>query len=99
MRVAALVENETIVNCIVLGNEDVSLLPGLFGVDDAFDVATVDPTPSIGWSLIDGVWTMPRPYPSWTLDANRVWQPPTPIPADGGMYVWDEATLSWVSAI
>jgi len=40
-----------------------------------------------------------QPYPSWTLDANHDWQPPTPMPAEGGPWYWDEVTLSWVSAI
>lgn len=42
------------------------------------------------------VFVTPQPFPSWTLDANHDWQPPTPMPLDGKRYVWDEATLSWV---
>ena len=42
------------------------------------------------------VFIWPQPYPSWTLDADYEWLPPTPYPADGGMYEWDEDTLSWV---
>jgi hypothetical protein len=39
----------------------------------------------------------PQPYPSWTLDEDTcLWQPPTPMPTDGKMYDWDEATLSWI---
>jgi hypothetical protein len=39
----------------------------------------------------------PKPYPSWTLDDDTcLWQPPTPYPDDGGMYTWDEDTLTWV---
>jgi hypothetical protein len=41
-------------------------------------------------------FVLPQPYPSWTLDANVTWQPPTPRPTDGNMYVWDEATVAWV---
>lgn len=37
----------------------------------------------------------PKPYASWTLDANAKWQPPVAMPTDG-MYSWDEATQSWV---
>jgi len=38
----------------------------------------------------------PQPYPSWTLNTTTCdWDPPVPMPADGGLYVWDEATLSW----
>jgi len=38
-----------------------------------------------------------QPYPSWTLDANHDWQPPTPYPSDGGAYRWNEAELEWVA--
>lgn len=44
------------------------------------------------------VFVAPQPFPSWTLDANHDWQPPTPYPTDGNLYRWDEDTLSWVSA-
>jgi hypothetical protein len=38
----------------------------------------------------------PQPYPSWTLDANIIWQPPTPMPTDG-VYLWNETIQTWVS--
>ena len=43
------------------------------------------------------VFITPQPYPSWSLDADHNWQPPTPRPEGLGWY-WDEATLSWVEA-
>ena len=43
------------------------------------------------------VFIAPQPYPSWTLDTNYEWQPPTPRPTEGGPWFWDEDTLSWVS--
>ena len=36
----------------------------------------------------------PQPFPSWTLDSNNDWQPPTPKPE--GSFIWDEETLAWV---
>ena len=38
----------------------------------------------------------PQPYGSWSLDGDYRWQPPTPYPDDGKVYVWDEDTTSWV---
>ena len=38
----------------------------------------------------------PQPYPSWILDADAQWQPPTPYPTDEKPYTWDEATLNWI---
>jgi hypothetical protein len=42
------------------------------------------------------VFVAPQPFPSWTLDANHDWQPPTPRPSEGGPWMWDEDTLSWI---
>ena len=39
----------------------------------------------------------PKPYPSWILNSNFVWQPPTPMPVNENRYTWDEATTSWVA--
>jgi len=39
----------------------------------------------------------PQPYPSWIMSEETcLWSAPTPMPTDGKMYRWDEATLSWV---
>jgi hypothetical protein len=45
------------------------------------------------------VFVAPQPYPSWTLDANHDWQPPTPMPNEGGPWMWDEDTLTWVEVV
>lgn len=41
------------------------------------------------------VFIGPSIYPSWTLDSNHDWQPPTPMPTEG-MWRWNEETLSWI---
>ena len=53
----------------------------------------------IGFSYnpVADVFIAPQPYPSWSLDENYDWQPPTPRPEEG-LWYWDEATLSWVEA-
>lgn len=39
----------------------------------------------------------PQPYPSWLLNTETcLWEAPVPYPTDGELYMWDEATLSWV---
>ena len=41
----------------------------------------------------------PQPYPSWTLNNDTAqWEPPTPMPADGQMYGWNEESQSWIAA-
>lgn len=41
------------------------------------------------------VFIAPQPFPSWTLDANHDWQPPTPCP-NTGHWLWDETNQEWV---
>ena len=43
----------------------------------------------------NGIFIEPQPYPSWTLDANNDWQPPTPMPLEG-RWTWNETDLDWV---
>lgn len=39
----------------------------------------------------------PQPQPSWTLnEAIGLWEPPVEHPNDGGLYRWDEESLSWI---
>jgi len=41
----------------------------------------------------------PQPYPSWLLNTIMCqWEAPTPYPNNEQIYVWDEATTSWVVA-
>lgn len=40
----------------------------------------------------------PQPFPSWKLnETTACWESPVPYPANGGVYMWDEETLSWVA--
>jgi len=48
------------------------------------------------YDLVADVFIAPQPYPSWSLDENFDWQPPTPMPLEG-MWYWDEDNLEWVS--
>ena len=50
----------------------------------------------IGYTWDGTGFASPRSYGSWSLDENYAWQAPTPMPDDGGLYGWDEATTSWV---
>ncbi len=47
------------------------------------------------YDALNDVFIAPQPYPSWTLDDDFDWQPPTPRP-DGFGWDWDEDSLSWL---
>lgn len=47
-------------------------------------------------SELDG-FIPPKEYNSWVLNTETCnWEPPVPLPTDGGRYRWDENTVSWV---
>ena len=47
------------------------------------------------YDKVNDVFIGIQPYPSWTLDDNHDWQPPTAMPDDGKLYNWDEDSKSW----
>ena len=54
----------------------------------------------IGYSYDAGrdAFIAPQPYASWMLDEDTCrWAAPVPMPAEGGPWQWDEATLSWIA--
>ena len=53
-----------------------------------------------GYSYNAGIdaFVPPKPYDSWTLNAETgLWDPPTPYPDDGNSYSWDEGSQSWIN--
>jgi hypothetical protein len=39
----------------------------------------------------------PKPYPSWMLDEfSCLWNAPVPMPTNGGPWLWDEDSQSWI---
>ena len=48
------------------------------------------------YDVANDVFYAPQPFPSWTLGSDWLWHAPVPMPEDGKVYTWDEATLSWV---
>tara|TARA_B100001142_G_scaffold38357_1_gene33680 strand:+ start:3525 stop:3896 length:372 start_codon:yes stop_codon:yes gene_type:complete len=45
-----------------------------------------------------GAFVPPAPFPSWTLDSNLDWHPPTPMPdvEPPNVAHWDEDSQSWI---
>jgi hypothetical protein len=52
----------------------------------------------IGYSYDEDLdaFIAPQPFDSWTLNEETCqWEAPTEYPTDGGIYNWNESTLSW----
>lgn len=49
------------------------------------------------WAAQGGAFISPQPFPSWVLNPDTaLWDAPVPMPTEGGPWVWDEDSLSWV---
>ena len=50
----------------------------------------------IGYTF-DGVgFAAPKPFESWSLNQDTyIWEAPTPMPTEGGPWMWVEADLNW----
>ena len=103
------VNNETIENLPFPQSEPVGIefCRSLFGQDTNWAQTSYNANfrynyAGIGYTFdpsaqTDGAFIAPKPYPSWILNTQTYqWEAPVPYPSEGGPYVWDEATQSWV---
>lgn len=53
--------------------------------------------PGIGYTYDaeKDVFIAPKPFASWKLSADYLWEAPIAMPTDGKAYEWEEATTSW----
>ena len=98
-RVIVVHNNELLVDGVEVESKGAEFCTNLLGgewVQTSFNNRIRKQFASIGYrynSTAD-VFVEPQPYPSWTLNSNHDWQPPTPKP--DGEYLWNEDELEWV---
>jgi hypothetical protein len=55
-----------------------------------------------GGTYVGGVFIPRKPYASWVLNANNVWEAPVAQPEfdpeNPVYYTWDESTTSWIES-
>ena len=55
-----------------------------------------------GGTYVSGVFIPRKPYASWVLNANNVWEAPVAQPEfdpeNPVYYTWDESTTSWIES-
>jgi hypothetical protein len=88
----AQIENGIVVNVIVSEQSHIDTLSGLW-IEADFNVNPIGVGDS--WDAVQNKFIKKQPYPSWSLDVNDVWQPPTPKP-NKGVSFWNEDLLDWV---
>jgi len=108
---AKLDENDVVLEVVVVNNNDapdeasgIAFLGNLFGNGVVWKQTSYNGNirknyAGIGYAYdaARDAFIPPQPYLSWLLNEQLCqWESPTPIPTDGKMYAWDEATLNWI---
>ena len=105
----AYLDDNNIVVAVTVGKDETELIDGLdtetyYGFGTPYTVKRTSYNGNIrkqfcgigfSYDAINDVFIAPQPYPSWSLDENFDWQPPTPRP-EGKWWYWDENSLSWL---
>jgi len=94
--------NELLVDGLEVESKGAEFCTNLFGgtwIQTSYNNRIRKQYAGIGYTYdaVADVFVAPQPYPSWTLDSNHDWQPPTPKP--DGNYSWDEAQLKWIELV
>jgi len=90
---AELDENNIVKQVIVVHNNE---LKGANGVE--YENKGVEFCNGFTYDDVNDVFVAPQPFPSWSLDENHDWQPPTPMPEDASEekpYIWNEESQTW----
>ena len=105
----AYLDDNNIVVAVTVGKDETELIDGLdtetyYALGTPYTVKRTSYNGNIRkqfagigytYDFINDVFISHQPYPSWSLDENFDWQPPTPRPEGMGWY-WDEDSLSWL---
>tara|TARA_Y100001951_G_C11193173_1_gene212724 strand:- start:34 stop:339 length:306 start_codon:yes stop_codon:yes gene_type:complete len=94
----AKVENNIVIQVTEVSSADENLIwTGQLGNPSKWKEVAEGASAAKGWtySYSDNTFSPPKPFPSWTLDENFNWNPPTPMLENGKSYEWDEATTNW----
>lgn len=91
----AVIENNVVINTIVANDQATAE-----STTEKMCIEYTDQNPAgIDWTWDGTYFIPPKPYVSWILNLDRIWEAPTARPTDGKTYRWDEESLSWVEVI
>ena len=106
---AKLDENNVVLEVVIVNNNDakteqdgIDFLITLYGGYNGWKQCSYNngirkqfPSKGYTYNMEFDVFVAPQPFPSWTIDGNHDWQPPTPKPTDEKYYIWNETNKSW----
>jgi hypothetical protein len=97
--VIAVHNNELLDNGIESEAKGIEFCQSLFGgnwIQTSYNGNIRGTYAGIGYSYneAEDIFITSQPYPSW-VRTGSFWDAPTPMPTDGGMYLWVEKTGNW----
>jgi hypothetical protein len=88
MKNFALINEDNLVVNVSIGNDDW----------DSTGWIEVKPENPIGigftYNEQEDIFIAPQPFSSWTRNGS-IWEAPTPMPTESGLWMWVEADLNW----
>lgn len=96
MSIYAEIQGNTVANTIIATSEDINLLQGTY-----VEVTSNTGIANIGFSYDqeNNKFIDIKPYHSWTLNSDFVWESPDGPNPDVLNKKWDEETQAWVNRI
>jgi hypothetical protein len=105
-QVVVINNNELLDNGVEREEKGVDFCKSVFGPDTVWKQTSYNKFfrknyAAIGYTYRSDIdaFVAPKPFASWSLDAEAQWQPPVPMPINGLAYKWNEANQSWVQVI
>ena len=90
----AIIQNGLVINYIEYETQPSNPPPSF----EEGTIAVLNNSIGVGYTYNNGIFTAPKPYPSWVLVVN-IWTAPVEKPNDDKFYQWNEATTSWVEVL
>lgn len=90
MRYQAKIENGIVIDAIVVDDNFINTLDGVWVEYSEEDRVGIGYT----YNEVEG-FRPPKPFPSWIWNGSY-WDSPVPLPDEVNIYEWNEDTLTWV---
>ncbi len=98
MSVYAVLENGLVGNIVVADDENFFAIA--YPKSTVIEITEETGVANIGVEFLDGKFVPIKPWNSWVFNSETwLWEAPEAYPTDEGIYLWDEASLSWVTPV
>ncbi len=91
------IENNQVIEIVIYNGQD--LIGNWVRFGATYFSNNQMPAPGYLYDSQAQIFLAPKPFNSWVLDAQGIWQSPISYPNDGKRYSWDEQNQVWTEII